>query len=174
MTGYDLCTGWGTPAGTNLINTLVPAAPTAFLVAITNSLSGGNGNGVVDPDECNDFSVTLANLGGAVATLVRATLSSATPGVLIAQNSSAYPDIQPGGVATNITPFKISTTPSFLCGSPIDLILVAKCSQSSSTNQIRLLSGSPGTNMLRFCDRSQLRRNSRLGRDQFHRSSYRT
>ena len=148
--GYDLATGWGSPAGTNLINTLAPAAPGAFLTVVSNMVFGGNGNGVVDPDECNNLNVTLANFGGAVATVVRATLSTTTPGVSIAQISSTYPDIQPGGFATNLVPFKISTPPSFLCGMPIDLVLVAKCSQSTTTNTFRLQTGEAGTNVLRF------------------------
>jgi hypothetical protein len=36
VAGYDLCTGWGTPAGTNLINALVsPAVPPQFIY-VTN------------------------------------------------------------------------------------------------------------------------------------------
>lgn len=31
VTGYDLCTGWGTPQGTNLINALLALAPSDFL-----------------------------------------------------------------------------------------------------------------------------------------------
>lgn len=38
--GYDLCTGWGTPNGTNLINLLAPALTRVVLGAPT--LSGGN------------------------------------------------------------------------------------------------------------------------------------
>jgi len=38
--GYDLCTGWGTPNGTNLINLLAPALPPVVLSA--PQLSGGN------------------------------------------------------------------------------------------------------------------------------------
>jgi uncharacterized repeat protein (TIGR01451 family) len=148
--GYDLCTGWGTPTGTNLINILAPAAPNAFLAVVTNVVFGGNGNGIVDANECNDFNVTLANFGGAAATTVRATLSSTTPGVSIAQPAGVYPDMQPGSYGTNIAPFKISTSPAFICGTPIDFTLVAKCSQSSTTNQFRISTGELGTNVFRF------------------------
>ena len=95
--GYDLCTGWGTPAGTNLIDILAPPAPTAFVVPVASLVLGGNGNGIVDANECNDFYVTLANFGGTVATTVRATLSTTTPGVFIAQPSGVYPNLPPGG-----------------------------------------------------------------------------
>jgi len=39
-TGYDLCTGWGTPNGTNLLNLLAPALSPIILSA--PKLSGGN------------------------------------------------------------------------------------------------------------------------------------
>ncbi len=148
--GYDLCTGWGSPSGTNLINILAPAAPNAFLVVVTNTVFGGNNNGVVDTNECDNFNVILANFGSSTATFVRGTLSTTTPGVFIAQPFASYPDIPPGGFATNTPAFKISTTPTFVCGTPIDLTLVAKCTQSSDTNQFRILTGMPTTNIFRF------------------------
>lgn len=40
VAGYDLCTGWGTPGGTNLINLLAPALTPVVLH--TPSLSGGS------------------------------------------------------------------------------------------------------------------------------------
>ncbi len=150
VSGYDLCTGWGSPSGTNLINALAPASPSAFLVVVTNVIFGGNGNGVVDTNECNNFNVALANYGSAVATVVRATLSTTTPGVSIAQTTAAYPDIQPAGFATNTTPFKISTAPTFVCGTPIDLVLLAKCSQNSTTNYFRITTGGAGSNIFRY------------------------
>ena len=148
--GYDLCTGWGTPNGTNLIDILEPPAPVAFVVPVSSLVTGGNGNGVVDVNECNDFYVTLANFGGGVATTVRATLSTTTPGVFIAQPIGVYPNLPPGGYGTNLAPFKISTSPSFICGTPIDITVLAKCDQSSTTNVLRISSGEVGTNVFRF------------------------
>ena len=49
--GYDLCTGWGTPAGTNLINAIA-GPPLAGPLIVTNSLSilaETCPNGVLDP-----------------------------------------------------------------------------------------------------------------------------
>jgi hypothetical protein len=42
-TGYDLCTGWGTPAGTNLINALVDLADTSIIQ--NGGFETGNFNG---------------------------------------------------------------------------------------------------------------------------------
>src|SRR5882724_1241564 len=51
VTNYDLCTGWGTPNGTNLINALVGAVPTHISApaapygSTLTALNGGNPNG---------------------------------------------------------------------------------------------------------------------------------
>src|ERR1035438_860334 len=79
--GYDLCTGWGTPLGTNLINALTsPITRPAFMV-VSNYVFGGNGNGIIDYNECNNLNLILANVGTAAATGISATLSTTTPGV---------------------------------------------------------------------------------------------
>jgi uncharacterized repeat protein (TIGR01451 family) len=58
--GYDLCTGWGTPNGTNLINALVGAAsvqisaPQAPYGSTLTSLDGANPNGTWNLFEFDD------------------------------------------------------------------------------------------------------------------------
>ena len=54
------------------------------------------------------------------------------PGVAIAQRSSAYPDIPGGRQRAEPIAFKISTSPTFVCGTPIDCSLAIKCNQASS------------------------------------------
>jgi uncharacterized repeat protein (TIGR01451 family) len=153
--GYDLCTGWGSPNGTNLINTLAAPAPSVFIGVLTNLVSGGNGNGVIDPNECNNMTVVLENFGSAGATSVSATLASSTPGVIIAQLTSIYPDLPPGAIGTNIVPFKVSTAPGFVCGTPIDFTLVINCDQTTLTSQFRIATGSRGT-PIRFDNNNQV------------------
>jgi hypothetical protein len=60
-------------------------------------LTGGNGNGFIDPNECNNLTVAVRNDGSGTATGISATLSTSTPGVSIAQSDSTYPDLAPGG-----------------------------------------------------------------------------
>jgi len=48
--GYDLCTGWGTPAGTNLMNALADGPPDPLVIAplagfVANGAAGGPFNG---------------------------------------------------------------------------------------------------------------------------------
>lgn len=110
----------------------------------STGVSGGNGNGVIDFNECNDLHFVLANNGAAFATGVSGRLSTATPGVIIVQSFSAYPNIPVGSIASNLVPFKISTSPAFVCGTAIDFVLLVKSDQETRTNRFRLNSGVPG------------------------------
>ncbi len=143
--GYDLCTGLGTPTGTNLINLLAPPHPGPVLTIVTNVLSGGNGNGMIDRDECNQLDIVLTNIGSVDATSVSAILSTTTPGVLIGQRASDYTNIVSGGSATNITSFKVSTSPNFICGTTIKFTLVVKTDQSTKTLTFQIATGTLGT-----------------------------
>ena len=120
-----------------------PAAGAVQLQLVTNSVIGGNGNGVLDPDECNSFSVVLTNTGTLGVTNIHASLSTITPGVAVSQGSSAYVDLPPNGGGPNSTPFQISTSPSFLCGSPIDLTLLVRSDQGIFATNFTVLSGLP-------------------------------
>ncbi len=147
--GYDYNGGYGIVMAYQALQA-TPPLTVPILVVVTNSLSGGNGDAIIDFNECNALSVVLTNRGGAGATGIKATLSTTTPAVIVAQAVSTYPDLTPGGgSAVNQTPFKISTSPSFVCGTPVNLTLLVKCDQGSFTNQIRLASSLPGT-PLRF------------------------
>jgi len=95
-------------------------APAPNLVYVTNVVSGGNGNGLIEFNECNNMSIVLTNTGRAGATGVRATLSSTTPGVVIAQPVADYPDMPIGISGTNLVQFRISTIPTFNCGMPMN------------------------------------------------------
>ncbi len=143
--GYDLCTGWGTPTGSNIINTLAPPQRIPALFVVTNSISGGNGNGVIDFDECNNLTFLITNEGSATATGIHGFLSSSTLGAIVAQSTVSFPDLPPHTAAGSTTSFTLSTEPAFVCGTPIDLVLVLKCDQVARTNAVSLPSGVLGT-----------------------------
>ena len=115
-----------------------------YLTITTNSILGGNGNGVIDPNECNQLYLVLTNTGSLGATNLRATLTSTTPGVLVTARASLYPDLPVGVAGTNLTAFQISTAPSLICGTPISLVLTLKSDQGSQTNAFALNSGGLG------------------------------
>lgn len=108
------------------------------------SLTDRNGNGVIDYNECTDLSIVLTNGSLVTATNVQVTLTTTTPGVYVAQNTSRYPDVPPASLATNLTPFRISTAPDFVCGTPINLVLSLKIGQILGTDSLTLTTGVPG------------------------------
>jgi len=117
--------------------------PASALVAVASAVTGGNGNGLIDPNECNNYTVTLQNFGPGTATGVSATLTTTTPGVTIVQPTSTYPDIPPAETATNVTPFQISTSATFVCGINVNLTLTVTAADGTFTFPLLLRSGSP-------------------------------
>jgi len=83
----------------------------------------GNGNGVVNRDECNNLSITLLNDGCGNATGLTGLLSTTTPNVTVNANSSAYPNLPIGASGPNAVAYQIATSAGFACGTPIDLSL---------------------------------------------------
>jgi len=115
------------------------------LAAVSTVISGGNGDGIIQPNECNLLNVVITNVAGALVTNISATLLSKTPGVSVVQASAAYPNIAANGRGTNATPFQISLAPGFVCGQNIDLLLaVATANQGSFSIPLVLTSGSAG------------------------------
>jgi uncharacterized repeat protein (TIGR01451 family) len=147
--GFDNNSGFGIVMADRALAAAPPPPPLPTLEIATNYISAGNGDGIIDYNECNNLDVVLTNVGRAVATGVRVTVSTATPGVAIAQSTSAYPNILTNGSGTNFFSFKVSTAPDFVCGLPIRLTFVIKCDQVTTTNRITLQSGTPGV-PLRF------------------------
>jgi uncharacterized repeat protein (TIGR01451 family) len=142
--GTDRDSGAGIVMALQALGASPVLAPVPNLVIRTNELFGGNGNGIIEFDECNSLNIVLTNVGRADASGVRATLSTTTPGVVIAHPEANYPNILLDRSGTNLTPFNISTAPTFNCGIPIDFILVVKTDQNSITNQFTLPTGIPG------------------------------
>src|SRR6266550_2074229 len=101
-------------------------------VAIDDATSG-NGNGVINSNECVNLNVTLKNNGCANATGISATLTTSTPGVTVTQDSSSYPNLAIDATGTNSTPFQIQTSNSFDCGTEIAFDLTLTFPNGSTT-----------------------------------------
>jgi len=108
-----------------------------------------NANHLIDFNECTDFYVVLTNSSLIGVTNIAASLSTTTPGVMIAQRSSSYPNMAGGAIATNLTAFKVSTATAFNCGQSIDFALVLKTDTATATNFFTIPTGTAGT-PLRF------------------------
>lgn len=110
----------------------------------------GNGNGEIDPGECNELRIVLTNKLAGIVSGVSATLSSASPGVVVTQPFSTYPNLPANGRRTNDTAFQISTSPALPCGTNIDLLLTVQTATNGSfTVPVRMFTGAAGS-ALRF------------------------
>jgi hypothetical protein len=130
-----------TVAGVNqdfalVVYNATPAPDQAILALASTALP--TGNGIIEPNECNDLTVTLNNEGTAGATAISATLGTSTPGVTVAQASSAYPNLAAGASGANTTAYKISTAPSVVCGSSVNLTQTVNFTGGSSPATIPL------------------------------------
>jgi hypothetical protein len=95
----------------------------ANAVTVDDTTSGGNGNNIVNRNECVNLNIPVKNDGCATETAITANLTTTTPGVTVTQPGSAYPDLIIDASSNNTTPFSISVDSSFVCGTPIALSL---------------------------------------------------
>jgi Proprotein convertase P-domain len=95
-------------------------------------IKSGNGNGALEPGECNDLFFELMNPGGNTVSNVTATLSSATPGLLVTQPYSTYPNIPASGAGTNLAAFQLSVLPSLACGDTAQVFLVVSAADAGT------------------------------------------
>jgi hypothetical protein len=115
--------------------------PGAILGLGEVTVTGGNLNGRIELNECNELFVTLKNDGGQPATAVSAVLSTLTPGVTILDAAQPYPDLLAGQTVVNATPYRVSTSPAFVCGTTIQFTLTVSSSVGSGPFAIALATG---------------------------------
>ncbi len=109
VAGYDLCTGWGTPNGTNLINALT-GPPILAPIIVSNSFAlvvEGCPNGAIDPNETVTVNFGLKNVGTAGTTNLVATLMP-TGGILSPSGPQTYGVLSMNGTA--VFPFTFTAT----------------------------------------------------------------
>src|SRR5215831_9758101 len=104
------------------------------------SLSNGNGNGIIEPNECNDLNVTILNDGCLLGTAVSAVLSTTTPEVTITRPTAFYADTLENGTVMSTTPFQVSTSSSFVCGTTINFTLTVSFAGGSSVLNFSIVS----------------------------------
>lgn len=99
VTGYDLCTGWGSPNGTNLINALSPLVAAPVIIGASSTLVAETclpTNGGIDSGEQVTVSFTLENIGPVGSTNLVATLL-ATNGIGLPSGPQTYGALASGG-----------------------------------------------------------------------------
>lgn len=82
-------------------------------------LISGNGNGLVEPDECNLVFLGVQNRRNAGIKLDNVSLRSLTPSALVTIATADYPNIPASGIRSNLTPFQVRTLASHPCGTPV-------------------------------------------------------
>src|SRR5262245_15031127 len=137
-------------------------------VTIDDTTSGGNGNGVINKNECVDLNITLKNNGCANARRISATLTTTTPEVTVVQGSSNYPNMPIDATGTNSTPFQIQTSANFACGTEIEFHLNLTFPNGSKTVQITVPTCTDGADQTfgpDVLDANDPTQADRLGRD---------
>ncbi len=112
--------------------------------------TGGDSDAFIEPGEGATLSVDLANVGGAGATAISATLSTSTPNVSVPSATSSYPGLAPGQSAANTTPFAFGLAPAASCGLLVDFDLSVSFtgppgSPSPQSFPFSVLTGQPGS-----------------------------
>jgi autotransporter-associated beta strand protein len=116
-------------------------------------LSGGNGNGVIDPNECNQLNLALSNRSSTAITGLSAELIPISPGVLVTCPAAAYGDLPVGGVATNRVPFQFSTLPGLIRGTDLQFLLAVRSAAHGAFNlPLTLPSGLAGADGGGLCE----------------------
>ncbi len=118
--GYDLCTGWGTPKGTNLINALAPAATVPIITGTAALLSESctPTNGAIDPGETVTINLVLSNSSPVATSNLVATLQP-SENVIEPSGTAAVGAL---GLAAASQAFPFTFTAGGTCGQPISLV----------------------------------------------------
>jgi uncharacterized repeat protein (TIGR01451 family) len=122
VTGYDLCTGWGTPAGKGLIDALATPTNRPSITKAGSSLvleTCSAANGFIDPGEAVVVNFTLQNVGGITTSNLVATLQT-NDSVLYASGHQAYGALTGMGPAVSRA---FSFTANGACGGSVSAVL---------------------------------------------------
>ncbi|MBX7222873.1 MAG: hypothetical protein K1Y36_23190 [Blastocatellia bacterium] len=118
------------------------AGPGPILAFKTRTVSGGNNNGFVEPNECNNLEVMISNVGTTSADNITATLTTSTFRVTVTQNTASFGSLTPGASGTNGTLFQISTAQQFSCGTTINFTLTLNYTGGSESIPFSIVTGS--------------------------------
>jgi hypothetical protein len=155
-----------TNGGTTTFNSCLIGTAQFVFTSSALTVTSGDGDGVIEPNECNDINVTILNNGCKLGDNVRAVLSSSTPGVTVTQPNSPYPAATENGNAVNSVPFSISTSNTFVCGTPINLTLTVTYTGGTNTLNFSVAScAAPAAMVSGILDAGDLVQEGRLGRN---------
>ncbi len=100
---------------------------------------GGNGDGVLEPGEWADLSVTVRNVGEQAATNVRVVASSLHPNLEVVVPEASVPDLASGESASTEAPrLRVRVRPSHPCNEPVRLKLTLLAAGFESGEELPL------------------------------------
>jgi len=142
VSGFDLCTGWGTPNGMGLIDALLPLHLFLMSTQLSDS-EGGNGNHFPDPGEVIQETITWTNDSSVNASNIQASLTTTANGVTILQGTSAYPNIPALSSSTNMTLFSYRLAKTLAAGTVLEFTNVLSTGSLIFTNSFSRVVGEP-------------------------------
>jgi hypothetical protein len=143
--GYDLCTGWGSPYGTNLIDALL--APPTDALLITSQLGFAASGPLGGPFNISALTYSLTNAG--TAPLNWALLNS-SPWLNATPSSGT---LNPGGPAASVTVALNSAASNLLIGTYTATVTFTNLTESSAqVREFSLAVGNPGFETGDFTD----------------------
>jgi len=130
--GYQPATISGVPVTVGVTTTQdILLTPVPVLVLAGVAVIGGDGDGILEPNETANIDVGLLNTGYATATAVSGVMTTANVHATIVNGNSAYADIAPADVVTNTTPFQVALDAGFVCGDPLTLTVTVSTAQGN-------------------------------------------
>jgi subtilisin-like proprotein convertase family protein len=110
------------------------ATPTPVLAQSNKVLSGGDGDGVIEPGETFNLQIALTNGGDADANNVTTQLTTSTPGVTINTGTAGYGNIAASATVTNGTLYNFTVGPNVPYGSLITFTQVITYNGGATTS----------------------------------------
>ncbi len=156
VSGYDLCTGWGTPAGTNLINALAPVSNGPQISLTTATIAAESclpTNGSIDAGETVTVSFGMKNVGSVASSNLVVTLQP-TGGILGPSGPQTYGALAAGGSTVSRS---FTFTAGGTCGSNVTATFQLDDGATNlGTVSVQLWLGKPfnGTNFVQNFDSS--------------------
>ncbi len=152
ITGYDLCTGWGSPNTTGIINLLAGSATPSFTLSDSPSsltiTQGGSGNSTITVTDLNGFSGSVTLAASGLPSGVTATFgTNPTTGTSVL-TLTASATATTGTSTVTITGTSGSLTASTTLALTVNSSATPAFSVSASPTSVTITQGSSGTSTI--------------------------
>lgn len=129
-----------------LCGTVAAPDPIQGTVAATEVPANSDSDTFLETCEEIQVSLPIVNAGTASATGVSASITTSTPGVVLTNASSSYPDIAAGATQSPATPFRFRILGCVACGATVNLTATVNAAGIAPvTLNIPIATGGPAT-----------------------------